>query len=834
MIFATGWLSLHLFGVFITFALLVIVSQKEDATYKSELLLTIACCLVTLVAKSIYIVGGSRQTLLTIGKLEYLGKSFANYCALMFILRWQNIKIPKWFINALLFINCAFYILIATVDLHHWYYKDYWLTPSQANMRGYTLEIAPAPMYYIFMAFQVMEIIGSVCVIVSSYLSKKDMPDRLNLHIILLFSMLSPAILLSLRLLGILKWDDPTPLGMFFACVFMCIAVVKYKMIDPVKSAKNLIIQNLNEAVVVTDLEGRFLFLNPMAETLVSSMKKKAIHRRKDIEIYDILRGSEGYFDWLDHHYQVEETELQSCNTPQGYMLTLVDVTKILEQNHRMKELVTQAEAATQAKSAFVSNISHEIRTPMNSIVGITEVMLRSQHSPREQEFLLNIQSSGQALLSIINDVLDFSKIESGKMQLVLEPYDTLSLFHDLKLTMENQISKCPLELIYEIDQTIMDSTPISEINYEQRHNSVVSKEAESLFTAEDAHILLVDDNSLNLLVAQELLKPLQLQIDTAENGKDAVAMVQERHYDLVLMDHMMPVMDGIEATKAIRALPEPQYQNLPVIALTANAMVNAQKEFANAGMNGFVAKPIDFQMICNQLRKWLPKDMIHELTREEAEKILSDETDTADSITDTSIGSSAENPAGFRFENGLPYCGSEEALKQIIQIFYNTIDSKSKKIEQCLKEQLIKDYTIEVHALKSSALLIGAPGLSEAAKELEMYGNAQNLAALEEKTGSVLAMYRSLKSLLRPYVEDNESSKKEVSSDDWITVLEQMHLCVEQFDMDGVDHAMETMETFQTPDKLKDLMEQLRVCVADVEMEEIMKLTDTMVNLLQ
>ena len=112
------------------------------------------------------------------------------------------------------------------------------------------------------------------------------------------------------------------------------------------------------------------------------------------------------------------------------------------------------------------------------------------------------------------------------------------------------------------------------------------------------------------------------------------------------------------------------------------------------------------------------------------------------------------------------------------------------------------------------------------------MYGNAQNLAALEEKTGPMLAIYRSLKSLLRPYVEDNESSKKEVSSDDWITVLEQMHQCVEQFDMDGVDHAMETMDTFQIPDKLKDLIEQLRVCVA--EMEEIMKLTDTMVNLLQ
>lgn len=953
MMFAPEWLTLHLFGVFITFVLLVIVAQKEDTTYKSELLLTIACCLVTLVAKSIYIVGGSRETLLAIGKMEYLGKCFANYCALMFILRWRNLKIPKWFVHSLLFINCAFYILIATVDLHHLYYKDYWLAPSKVNLSGYSLEISAAPMYYVFMIFLVGEIFGSIGVILSSYYSKKNMPYKLNLHVMLLLAMLSPVILLSLRLFGILKGDDPTPLGMLLSCVFMCVAVVKYKMIDPVKSAKNLFIQSLNEAVVVTDIERRFLFLNPMAETLIATMKKPILYRR-DSEIYEMLKGNDGYFDWLDHHYQVEETELISDDIPQGYMLTLVDVTKIMEQNHRMKELVNQAEAATQAKSAFVSNISHEIRTPMNSIVGITEVMLRSEHSPKEQEFLLSIQSSGQALLTIINDVLDFSKIESGKMQLVLEPYDTLSLFHDLKLTMENQIGKRPLELIYEIDQslpcmlngdvgrirqvitnlvsnaikyterghvhfsvhvtkkkadtvslyfevedtgigirkedqeilfhsfqrvdlkknrriqgtglgltisqnfvnmmggtigveseygkgskfyfcidqTVMDATPISEINYEQRHNSIISKEAESLFTAEDAHILLVDDNSLNLLVAQELLRPLHMQIDTAENGKDAVTLVQKNHYDLVLMDHMMPVMDGIEATKAIRALPEPQYQELPIIALTANAMVDAQKDFANAGMNGFVAKPIDFQIICTQLRKWLPSSMIHELSQQEAEQILSDEAN--DTPTDFTTNNDSEDPTGFCFERGLPYCGSEEALKQIIQVFYNTIDSKSRKIEQCLQEQLLKDYTIEVHALKSSALLIGAPGLSDAAKELEMYGNEGNLAALEEKTEPMLAMYRSLKQTLLPYVENTQGSKKEVSTEDWITTLTQMHQCVEQFDMDGVDDAMAALESFQTPDALKDSMEQLRVCVADVAMEEIMKLTDTMVDLLK
>lgn len=880
MTFAAEWLTLHLFGVFIAFALLVIISRKEDTTYKSELLLTIACCLVTLVAKSIYIVGGSKETLLAVGKLEYLGKCFANYCALMFIMRWRNLKIPKWFVHALLVINCAFYILIATVDLHHMYYKDYWLAPSRVNLNGYSLEISAAPMYYVFMIFLVAEIFGSIGVILSSYYSKKNMPDKLKLHVLLLLAMLSPMILLSMRLFGILKGDDPTPLGMLLSCVFMSIAVVKYRLIDPVKSAKNMIIQSLNEAVIVTDLEGRFLFENPMAETLIASIKKPVLYQR-DTEIYETLKGSDGYFDWLDHHYQVQETELKSDGIPQGYMLTLVDVTKIMEQNHRMKELMEEANSANQAKSAFVSNISHEIRTPMNSIVGMTEVMLRTNHSAKEQEYLQNIQSSGQALLTIINDVLDFSKMESGKMQLFPEPYDTLSLYHDLKMTLENQIHGRPLMFLYEIDQTmpctlcgdmgrirqivtnlvsnaikytetgfvrfsvqvrekddkkvllyyevedsgigirkedlkilfdsfqrvdlkknrriegtglgltisqnlvnmmggtigveseytkgskfyfcieqdIVDATPISEISYEQRHNSVIDQEAESLFTAPDAHILLVDDNALNLLVAQELLKPLQLQITTADNGRTAVAMVQKNHYDLVLMDHMMPVMDGIAATKAIRALSDTQAANVPVIALTANAMVDARKEFTSAGMNGFVAKPIDFKAICTQLRKWLPAELIHEVTKQEARKILN--SPDAEDRSGNEPESSAPDPSGFDWNEGLKYCGSAEALKQTIRIFYQTIDSKADRIEQCLQEDLIDDYTIEVHALKSSALLIGAPDLSAAARELEQYGNEKNITALQEKTASVLAMYRGLKQTLQPYVKEAETQKQ-------------------------------------------------------------------------
>ena len=379
----------------------------------------------------------------------------------------------------------------------------------------------------------------------------------------------------------------------------------------------------------------------------------------------------------------------------------------------------------------------------------------------------------------------------------------------------------------FTIEQTIIDPTPVSAVNYNGQKDNVTEKEAECLFIAPEAHILLVDDNELNLVVAKELLKPLRMQIDTAENGLQAVKMVRGSQYDLVLMDHMMPVMDGIEAAKAIRALPEDKYQNLPIIALTANAMVDARKEFLNAGMNGFVAKPIDFTRICNQLKLWLPKDLVRDVPKEEAKKLLTDD------LSDREI--QPENPqTEFSFEEGVKRCGSKAALMKTIRIFYRTIDSKANKIEQCLKEGLISDYVIEVHALKSSALLIGAVPLSEAAKGLESYGKQGKTEVLEEKTPEVLAMYRDFKNILKPYADKEEAAKQEASDGEWIQALQQIHQCIEQFDLDGVDRIMEKLEEYQAPECLRESMDQLRVYVADVSMEEIMKLTDTMTKLLQ
>lgn len=956
---AIVWMVLHIFGALVTVYLLSVVSSKQDTNYKCELLLTVACCMVALVAKCIYIAGGSKETMLAIGKLEYLGKGFANFCILSFLIRWRNLQLPRGLMNGILILNMFFYAVIVTCDRHQLYYRSYDLKPSKYILDGYSLEITPAPLYYVYMIFLLAEIIASLCIILSSYFVRKNMLHRFTLHFFLFIAMLSPMLLLLSRILGIFKGDDPTPIGMLLACIFMSVSVIKYGLFDPVKTAKNHVIEELKEGIVVTDDQKNILYANPMALSIFDTVKKAGgFYNTKSI--YNKISGSaDGHFDWLGQHYKVDELEMSKDNFTQGYMLTIVDITELIEKNNKMKELVEQAEIANQAKSAFVSNISHEIRTPMNSIIGMTEVMLRSNHNSREREYLNNIYRSGQALLNIINDVLDFSKIESGKMELVNENYSVNSLLHDLRITMQSQADKKPIELIYEIDdripcklngdsgrirqvvmnlinnaikytekgsvkfsvimskchddivelnffvkdtgigikkedlkllfnsfqrvdlkknrriegtglglvisrnlvhmmggeigveseygsgstfyfsimQKVVDATPISECNHDDEVNSTIVNECENMFIAPSARILLVDDNKPNQFVACELLKPLQLQIDTADDGRQAVAMIQRYHYDLVLMDHMMPVMDGIEATKAVRALDDDEYRRLPIIALTANAMVDAKPEFEKAGMNGFVAKPINFNAICRQLLMWLPKDKVQRLSKDEARAQLLGDYDTADTVQAKEASSAPEKAAANKaisIEVAIKNCGSMNMFLKLVPTFYRTIDSKAALIEDYLDKGMIKDYTIEVHALKSSALLVGATELSALAKELELLGKAGDVKALREKTPALVRMYLDMKNVLAEYISDTTDNKKAASNDDIIAALQKMHECVDSFDIDGADDCMKRLLSYSVPDSIKEQMHTLQLLVDDVAMEDILKLTDEMIEKLK
>ena len=357
-------------------------------------------------------------------------------------------------------------------------------------------------------------------------------------------------------------------------------------------------------------------------------------------------------------------------------------------------------------------------------------------------------------------------------------------------------------------------------INHEENSFNE-EKENITAFTAPNARILIVDDTEMNLKVAIGLLEPLVLQIDTAANGKQAVKKIQENQYDIVFMDHMMPVMDGIEATKIIRGLGGDYYENLPIVALTANATTEARENFRKNNLSDFVAKPIKFQEICKCIRRWLPVEKVII-----GAKAVNEPENTAEKAAQEVLVIESLDVAA-----GIENSGTKELFISLLGDFYKLIDQKSVKIEKCLADGMLRDYTIEVHALKNTARMIGALELSEQFYRLEQLGNAEEYETLEKLTPDVLKLYRSYKSILEPYGRMQMQDKQDVSIEEMVKSLEKLRNAVDNFDLDGADEAMREIESYAFPEQYQGQIEELGAYVADVAMEEIMTQTELMIN---
>ena len=335
-------------------------------------------------------------------------------------------------------------------------------------------------------------------------------------------------------------------------------------------------------------------------------------------------------------------------------------------------------------------------------------------------------------------------------------------------------------------------------------------------FTAPNAKILIVDDNEMNLKVAKGLLAPFKMSIDVARNGKEAVQKVLANKYHMVFMDHMMPVMDGVEATKAIRKLQGNEYKDLIIVALSANATAGAKEMFIKEQMTDFVAKPIRMKEITECLLKWLPEEIIKHKEVNEGEEIQAESSDNGLPII-----------SGLNVAEGIKNSGSLELFYDLLHDFYKLIDTKSAKVEKCLNEGLIRDYTIEVHALKSMARMIGALELSEQFYQMEMLGNAGETELIKKRTPGILELYRSYKEVLKEHIKTDTEEKTTVSFEQVKKALERLYNAVDNFDLDEADEVMKELESYELPNDIKPMVEKLGVLVTDVAMEEVMSLVD-------
>ncbi len=358
--------------------------------------------------------------------------------------------------------------------------------------------------------------------------------------------------------------------------------------------------------------------------------------------------------------------------------------------------------------------------------------------------------------------------------------------------------------------------------NLSDRRNSNIR------FVAPKARILVVDDNPINLKVAVGLMRPYHMQVITADSAKAAVSMLRSKDFHIVFMDHMMPEIDGVEATKMIREMGDEYYRKLPIIALTANAVNGVREMFLNAGMNDFIAKPIELSALDRVLKAWLPKELMK--TPTDGERYADDRRKDVPAIK-PDAGNELFSP-----ETGVFYTGGDtDAYIEILEVYVRKSAEKKQYIQKLFDEKSWKNYVIEVHALKSTSMTIGSKLLSERAKELELAGKAGNYKVIEEKNAALLELYEKAAEEGRKYLEENRpepaaAEEEEISAEKLpaITLEKVMEyvgkICeaCEAFDGDEIDNICNEAAAYACGGTaLKPLFDEVKASAEDFEYDE-------------
>ncbi|MCM1049102.1 MAG: ATP-binding protein [Clostridiales bacterium] len=291
-------------------------------------------------------------------------------------------------------------------------------------------------------------------------------------------------------------------------------------------------------------------------------------------------------------------------------------------------------------------------------------------------------------------------------------------------------------------------------------------------FTAPEAHVLIVDDNMINIRVAEGLLKEYGIKVTYATSGMEALDMIEDMTYDLVFMDHMMPVMDGIEALHRIREKVGHYYQRVPIVVLTANAAPGNREMFLEAGFNDFVEKPIETSVLERVLKRNLPEKKLVYQTNEESTEKHSEEFAVGD----------------LNVEKGLLYCGGKELYLNVLNVCCEGAAEEIEQLNKLFADGNWKDYTIRVHAIKSGMKNIGADVLSAKAKDLEHAGKSDDIEFIKANHDGLLVEYRRVIKEVEQFLETESADipmtecEKE-KSDESDSVIAAEELSEEKFD---------------------------------------------------
>ncbi len=315
-------------------------------------------------------------------------------------------------------------------------------------------------------------------------------------------------------------------------------------------------------------------------------------------------------------------------------------------------------------------------------------------------------------------------------------------------------------------------------------------------FTAPAADVLVIDDNPMNLMVFKSLLKQTHVKVDTANDGDEGLTLAYDKKYDIIFFDHMMPNKNGIETLKEMRSQEKNPNLLTPAVCLTANAISGAREFYIDAGFDDYLTKPIDSGKLENMLLAYLPPEKIETVTESDME-----DENVMDAETDERLRRLEECPQ-IDVKKGMENSGSVDAYMPLLKIFYESMEEKAEEINDYLAADDIPNYTIKVHALKSSARLIGATELGEEAQALENAGKSNDLDYIAKNHEPFMEHYRAFAPVLAEIFTEEKSADDLPEADPEIMaeVFEEIRAAADAMDIDRLESVFAEMEDYRIP----------------------------------